>query len=374
MKLVLFLTRGMSLRAWKDCGLLLREMALYQNLQRNGIDVALVTYGDSGDLHFREKFPGISIHCNRWGLPLRLYEILLPWLHRNVFRRADLFKTNQMNGAEVALRCALHFKKPLIARCGYLWSEFAKRQYGADSPAAKRSAAVESQVFALSRRIVVTTEAMRSNIVQRFPQCDDKTLVIPNYVDTDLFAPHNHDKSSFRRLCYVGRLDQDQKNIRSLLAAVDGFAFDLDIIGDGPLRDEVASLARRNSRISLRGKVPHDQLPGLLNQSAAFVLPSFYEGHPKALIEAMACGLPVIASNSPGIASVIRHGETGWLCGTSKESIRDAIKTISTNPVLCQRLGSSAREYAVTHFSLDRIVGMELELYCNLLKEQVCTG
>ena len=99
------------------------------------------------------------------------------------------------------------------------------------------------------------------------------------------------------------------------------------------------------------------------------MLPSLYEGHPKALLEAMACGVPVIAADSPGIREVIRHGETGYLCGTSPDAIRDAIEALRSDCALRGRLGVAARKYVVDHFSLDRIAELEYAL----LQEVVTT-
>jgi glycosyltransferase involved in cell wall biosynthesis len=76
----------------------------------------------------------------------------------------------------------------------------------------------------------------------------------------------------------------------------------------------------------------------------------------------MACGLPVIGGDSPGIRELIRHGENGWLCGTDAASIRQAIRTLLGDEALRRRLGQAARAFAVEHFSLDRVVELELEV------------
>jgi glycosyltransferase involved in cell wall biosynthesis len=91
-----------------------------------------------------------------------------------------------------------------------------------------------------------------------------------------------------------------------------------------------------------------------------FILPSHFEGHPKTLIEAMACGLPVIGADTPGINNLIRHGETGFLCGTEPEQIREAIVSVLGDAGLRQRLGRNARDEAMATFSLDAIVQKEL--------------
>ncbi len=133
-------------------------------------------------------------------------------------------------------------------------------------------------------------------------------------------------------LIFVGRI-APEKNLSALLEAIQPLQVRLVLIGEGKIRPE---LQRRfpslNGRISWEGNVPNSELPEYLNRAGLFILPSLYEGHPKALIEAMACGLPVIGADSPGIRELIRHGETGYLCGTEPESIRKAIQDLLDQP------------------------------------------
>src|SRR5829696_8131604 len=90
-----------------------REVALYQRLQERGVQVTFVTYGDSRDLKYTERLPGINILCNRWKkLPHPMYERLLPLLHAPFLRRCDIVKTNQTLGSEPALRSARFWGKP----------------------------------------------------------------------------------------------------------------------------------------------------------------------------------------------------------------------------------------------------------------------
>jgi|TARA_Y100000310_G_C20223560_1_gene596837 hypothetical protein len=79
MNLTLFFTRGMSLKVWHEIGMFYREVALYERLRDRGVSISFVTYGDAHDLDYKECLPGIEIHCNRWGLPSRVYE---KFLHR----------------------------------------------------------------------------------------------------------------------------------------------------------------------------------------------------------------------------------------------------------------------------------------------------
>lgn len=76
----------------------------------------------------------------------------------------------------------------------------------------------------------------------------------------------------------------------------------------------------------------------------------------------MACGLPVIGADIPGIRSIIEHEETGYLCGTDTESIRAAVNTVLSSPELMRKLGENARRYALEHFALAPLARREYEL------------
>lgn len=361
-RLILFFTEGVSLRDWDAIGSLPREVALYQRLQERGVQTTFVTYGDERDLAYADRIPGIRICCNVNGLPRCVGEPP-PWLDADAMAEADLVKTNQTPGADLALAAARRAGKPLIARCGYLWSDSAVRKQGEASPAACRAFQVEDDVFPAADRVVVTTEAMKANILARHPQVAARVRVIPNYVDTDAFCPAEGLRPPGSHLCYVGRWEEPQKNLRALIEAVRDLDVALDLIGEGPLRREFEAEAATNPRLHLVGRVSSDALPNHLRRCGAFVLPSRWEGHPKALIEAMACGLAAISTDMPGIRELVRHGETGWLCGTDAASLREGMRRVAGDPALCDRLGNAARAFVEEHFALRRIVDMELDVY-----------
>ena len=89
-------------------------------------------------------------------------------------------------------------------------------------------------------------------------------------------------------------------------------------------------------------------------------MPSHIEHHPKALLEAMACGLPVIGAEVDGIRELIQHRQTGYLCGTSPESIRTAVQDVLADKALRARMGRNAREFVVENFALERVLEMEM--------------
>ncbi len=145
----------------------------------------------------------------------------------------------------------------------------------------------------------------------------------------------------------------------------------LTVVGDGSLRSHLEDEVKRlNLSVDFLGTVAHEQLPSLLNQNEALVMPSIYEGTPKALLEAMACGVPVIATKSPGITGVVTHNRNGYLCGLSIEEIRGAIQEVLGDVVLRQRLGQEAVRYIEKHHSLRAAVEQEIRIIERIVRTE----
>jgi|TARA_B100000315_G_scaffold256889_1_gene304038 glycosyltransferase involved in cell wall biosynthesis len=358
--LVVFFSRGMSLARWERAGLLQRELALYRELSSHFGRIAFVTYGESGDHALAREFPGIEVLPNRWKLPPNLYSVMAPWLHRKTLRRAVVFKTNQINGAWCGVVAKTLFRKPLVVRCGFLWSDFMIRLTTSwwRRVLARR---LERVIFRAADAIIVAGDADRATVITRYGIDDDRTYVIPNYVDTSRFRPMPEIPHEPGRVIFIGRLE-DQKNPLSLLDALRGLAgVRLSMIGDGTLRLLLEQRAKEYGLdVQFFGAVPHESLPRLLNRSEAFILPSHYEGNPKALFEAMACGVPVIAARVPGIREVLTHQETAFLCGTSPPEIRVALRKVLADPDLRDRLAVRGLELVQKDRSLARVVQEEL--------------
>jgi len=359
--LVLFFTRGVSLRTWSMMGMLDREVALYSFLMDQGLRVSFVTYGDATDLEYSDQLAGIRILCNEQGLPLERYENLLLSLHGDVLRTADIIKTNQTYGGELALWTARLLHKPLIARCGYMWSYNATREHGENSATASEARRVEAKVFGAADRVVVTTSTMREDILRRLPDARGRVFIIPNYVDTALFQPIKQTTDG-RTLLFIGRI-APEKNLEALLEAIRPLQVKLTIIGEGKLRSHLQKkFAELDGRVVWEGSVPNSLLPQFLNRADIFVLPSLYEGHPKTVLEAMSCQVPVLGADSPGIRELIRHGQTGFLCGTDSRSIRIAVEEMLGHPTLRTELGVNARRYVIENYSLSEIGPVELSM------------
>jgi glycosyltransferase involved in cell wall biosynthesis len=372
MHLTLFFTRGNSLATWHSTGSFEREILLYRALQERGMQISFVTYGTSEEKQHLQKLSGIKVLYNRWNLPLTLYELFLPWLHAKSFKQSDLIKTNQMKGAHTALFAGFVWNKPVVLRMGYLWSKNLSKV----DPPSKKAIFARYYEFSMIRRakhVIVTTQGIKQEIISRNSKSRNKIDVIPNYVDTHTFRPASN-RAPSNRVIYIGRLSEE-KNLFPLIEAVKTENIPLEIIGAGPqeldLKDFASSIG---ANVTFTGTIPNAELPEKLNQAKLFVLPSLFEGHPKALLEAMACGLAVIGTDVEGIREIVHHGETGWLCQADADSIRTAIHHLLSHPDLCASLGERAREYIVKNFSLNLIADQEFALYQQISSKDYHVG
>ncbi len=362
MNLTLFFTEGVALHTWHQNGMLARELALYKKLKSQGVSVRFVTYGNRSDHRLSKELNGIELFTNDFNLPLEWYQRKLEWWPP----AGDVFKSNQVAGADIALAAARRRKAKFVARCGYLLSEFQERKYGEASAEALAARELEKRVFGEADKAVVTTQAMADYVGEKYGVDAKSIQVIPNYVETDRFRPNEEKRPTSFRVGFVGRLDV-QKNVFALLDAVRDLDLELHLAGYGPQRAQLEEKAQgAKAKVFFHGSIPNADLPGFLASCDMFVLPSLYEGHPKALIEAMATGLAVVGTRVPGVENLLLDGETGLLCEPDVEGLREAISKLMSDAALRQKLGRAAREFVERNFSLDRVLELETKMLSSL--------
>lgn len=366
MRLTLFLTHPLSLQTWDEQGTFDRELAIYRKLEDKGIGINIVTYGGRSEYDFATRIPAMRILCNWIGWSEKRYTQRLHQLHGLRLWQSDIYKTNQLNGAQVAVCASKFWKRPLIVRFGFLWSAFAEQNHAPDSEWVQRIHKIQNEAFAHASQVVMTSPLMLDDVRRFMPTIDEKVTIIPNYVDTDLFRPLAVSKAY--DLVFVGRVTA-QKNLHNLLTAIRDTPYTLAIVGDGDLRESLQKeFADLSEQVHWFGRVSHSQLPEQINQGRVFILPSNYEGHPKSLIEAMACGMPIIGTQVRGIKQVISHQHNGYLCDTDTKSLRTAIDDVLSKPDLMRTMAKEARDFAVQHYSLEQIAQQEVNLIQSIVK------
>ncbi len=243
-----------------------------------------------------------------------------------------------------------------------------------------------SKWFSLS---VAVSEAIRRQVSEERRVPVSKTRAILYGVDTDRFRPMP--AGAGRRGRGLGLTDKgtvfgviarltEQKGHRFLLEAASAALRrrpDLQFVfaGDGPLRESLEAQARSlgiGDRVRFLGF--RDDVPALLAAFDVFVLPSLYEGLPNAVLEAMACGRPVVATAVDGTPEVVEDGVTGLLVPPRDPArLSEALLKLAGNARLRKRMGREARRRAVGGHGVDRQVDAFHALYQELLLSRGAT-
>lgn len=144
-----------------------------------------------------------------------------------------------------------------------------------------------------------------------------------------------------------------------------GFDFVLRIAGDGPLRNSLEAQARHlelEDCVEFTGQ--SDDIPGLLAESTFLAHTSDVEGCPNVIMEAMASGRPVVATDVGDVSFLVEDGKTGFVVSRENfEELVDCLALLICNRDLCQRMGEAGRAKGLREFGLDRLVGETLGAY-----------
>jgi len=235
----------------------------------------------------------------------------------------------------------------------------------------------------MDNRVIAVCEEARKAEIHRGGAPPQKVVTIYNGIEVLPLSTREAARENLRAVLglpphallvgIIGRL-HPQKGHRVLLeAATHVVARDWQVyfilIGDGPLRHSLEAIAREQG---LAGRVHflgtrHD-IPQLLAAMDLFVLSSFWEGMPNAVLEAMATGLPVVATAVGGTPEVVVDGVTGLLVPPRDPvALAQAIERLLADPELRHRMGQAGRERVEQHFSVEQMVRKTEALYEELL-------
>ncbi|MGH1438525.1 MAG: glycosyltransferase family 4 protein [Cellvibrionaceae bacterium] len=188
----------------------------------------------------------------------------------------------------------------------------------------------------------------------------DKFKIIRCGIDPQQFS-YRAPSKTIKKLVYVGRLSAE-KGVPVLFDSLKllqskNYEFELTLLGDGDARQQLEAAAIEygiKDKVKFAGFVDQKTIAETLNSSDIFVLPSFAEGIPVALMEAMAMGVPVITTYVGGIAELVIDKVTGQMVYPSdKEGLADAIAYYIDNPDACQAISKNARDKVVAEFNID---------------------
>jgi len=300
----------------------------------------------------------INLMPNRTSLPRFLYAFLIPFLYFNQLKSCQVLRVKQMPGVWPALIAKLFWRLPVVSTYGYDYCLFAKKEgHRLILPFIKLT---EQLGLRFSDKVIVTNQEMYDKVSQVIP--NKKLFLLPNGVDTALFKPQVKPTTKNLHLVSLGRLVY-QKNFINLITAVAKLKSDkpikLSLLGRGPLKPKLIKKARElKVDLTIIDSLPHEKIPQFLNSADIFIMASHHEGSPKALLEAMSCGLPCVVNDQDYSRFIINSGKDGLLTTDFQAGIQQLIN----QPVLAKKLGLEARDTILKRFNNKQIIKQEIKL------------
>ena len=273
----------------------------------------------------------------------------LGWFLKRVYRLPYIVS---LRGADVpsdeVKRFASHYKvlRPLIR---YLWRD-------ADA------------LVAVSNGLRSHTEAVAPDI---------PVQVISNAIDLSQFTPPRHrEPEGPVRLLYVGRFTIP-KNVATLIESVDALAqrevgdFELELVGEGAQRPVLERMVAERGlarRVRFSDWVPRDQIAHHYRRADIFTTATTWEGMPNTVLEAMACGLPIVGTQAPGLHELVQESVNGYLVPMKDiAALAEALALLIDNGYERRRMGRQSRLLVERHFAWEQIAAQYVQVYCQVL-------
>ena len=235
----------------------------------------------------------------------------------------------------------------------------------------------QTSLTAASAILCANREAVAVLLQQGYAGMTD--VIPPVGVDTRFFHPAaSRAAAQTFTVLYAGRF-VPEKGLDTLLEAVCHLGDDtrLMLVGAGPLAESLAVQAQTTGcaeRVTFHAPVPADKMPAILAQADVLVLPSrgtavWKEQYGRVLVEAMACGVPVVGSDSGAIPEVV--GDAGLIFPEGDAgALVDRLRELRTSPALRSELARQGHARVIAHFSQERVAQQTIAFYLRLMAER----
>lgn len=319
--------------------------------------------------HIRDEFENIGVKVYTIGRKKRIDVSLIP-------RVARLMKDQQIDVVMSTLFYA-DVLGPLAGRLARVKAIFSWETISAPEWLYKRRLYPYLFAIRFCDRVIAVSQATAQFLKEKRKVAPEKIMVIPYGVDLQKYR--NGDNSDIRQrlqlgqdelvVGVVGRL-HPQKGHRYLIQAAEKIVTEIPNVkfvfaGDGDLRGELeAQIRSQGLENNFRILGYRDDIPEVMRAFDIFTLPSLYEGLPNVVLEAMACGKPVIATAVDGTVEAVVDGKTGLLVQPADvDALRRSLITLLRDRELAQRMGKNGRLRVETQFSLEKQVQRFEQLY-----------
>jgi len=363
---------------------------LATEMGRQGMDVVVHTRRDDPAMpRGVDMAPGVVVdhvdagpphHVPKDRLPPYMDDFAAALHQRWTDRRPDVVHAHFWMSGRAALAAARPLGIPVVQTFHALGAVKRRHQGSGDTSPPQR-VDEERAIIAESDRVVATCTDEVFELV-RLGADRELVRVLPCGVDTDLFRPDGPAEETAagrRRLVAVGRL-VERKGLGTIVAALAQLPDTELVVAGGPDRCQLEqdgearrlqALAARYGvadRVDLRGRVERAEVPRLLRSAEVAVCVPWYEPFGMVAVEAMACGVPVVASGVGGMVDTVVDGVTGvHVPPRNPHRLARAVGELLDDPALCSSLGAAGVRRAKEHYSWPRVAGATLDTYRELL-------
>ncbi len=233
----------------------------------------------------------------------------------------------------------------------------------------------ETWLCRLSNRIICNANMLKKEILAAFSIHPDRVAVVPNAVDTDYFVPANGLKAPEPTVLYVGRLVKG-KDPETLIQAFKIVTKELpharlQMVGNGPLKKKLTRLIRSLSLESAVRLIPGsgDTRP-YLKKAWVFAMSSIREGSPNVILEAMASGLPVVATSAGGISELVVQDRTGAVVAQrDPQGLARALIDILRHEPKRHAMEFEARQRVLAEYTMEKMVRQTEKVLMDAVRE-----
>lgn len=233
----------------------------------------------------------------------------------------------------------------------------------------------ESLSLRRTKNIIAVSKAVRDELIEWYHYKGEVT-VIPNGIDTNMFQPSKK-RNAKKRVLFCGRLIAWKgpgfviKAMPQVLNQHPDVSFVFGVVGDRkPYLRMLEEMGIPQEHFEFR-YVNYQDMPQFYNSGDMLVLPSLLEGFPMTILEAMACGLPVVASNVGDVAELVQDGVTGFLLDRGDyEALADRINLLLGDGALRERMSQNARRLVADNYSAEIMGERTFEVYQQVLENR----
>ncbi len=351
----------------------MKVLELVQRLDKSRYNITVCSVGQGGPLEaeFRKTVERVEIYDKKISFDFSLVTKVARLMKE---QEIEILQTTLFYADIIGAYAAYLVKVPVVVSWEPVTGPFAFRHYWSYKVAIQKI-----------DRVVAVSEDIRQRVIRERKLPPEKVMTIHYGVDLEKFAPEDQEltrtdirvSNDHLVLGTVARFDHS-KGHKYLIDAAPEIVRQFPnvrfvLVGDGPLRQEIEQqieqLELSDYFVLLGFRRDVKQLLGLFD---LFILPSVSEGLPNAVLEAMACSNPVVATAVNGVVEVIEEGSTGYLLPPRNSArMAEAVIKMLASPQNMKEMGRKGRERVTNHFSVEQQINKFEELYYSLYAEKL---